>query len=190
MLPRFVRRDIERPSLRQLAAAAGVTVPTLEHYFGRRPDVIAALLDEYRRRGENRLQIVSQPNGPFADSMREFAYGMVFGMKAGGQVRLGDVFAVSLAEGLADPDLAPLALQYIVDPAINSLITRLDAHVAKGEMIETNTRAAALMLISPMLLSVLHQDQLGGCETNPADLGAIADQISAAFVRAYARADQ
>src|SRR5690348_12324286 len=44
MLPRFARLDLERPSLRQLAAAAEVTAPTLQHYFGDRTGVIAALL--------------------------------------------------------------------------------------------------------------------------------------------------
>jgi hypothetical protein len=31
MLPRFARLDLERPSLRQLAVAAEVTAPTLQH---------------------------------------------------------------------------------------------------------------------------------------------------------------
>src|SRR6185312_2633328 len=43
MLPRFARLDLERPSLRQLAAAAEVTAPTLQHYFGDRTGVVAAL---------------------------------------------------------------------------------------------------------------------------------------------------
>src|SRR4051794_11868228 len=71
MLPRFARLDLERPSLRQLAAAADVTAPTLQHYFGDRTGVVAALLQEYRRRGEARLELVSKANGAFAPSMRD-----------------------------------------------------------------------------------------------------------------------
>lgn len=185
MLPRFVRRDLERPSMRQLAAAANVTVPTLEHYFGRRIDVVTALLDEYRKRGEARLRMVASAEGDFESSMQAFAHGLVFGMQAGGAVRLGDVIAVSLAEGLADPRLGAPALNSIIDPAIDALRERLDHHVANGEMIATNTRAAALMMISPLLMAVLHQDQLGGCNTNPLPLQWLAKEVSASFVRSY-----
>jgi AcrR family transcriptional regulator len=186
MLPRFARLDVERPSLRQLAAAAEVTAPTLQHYFGDRTGVVAALLEEYRRRGETRLGLVSKASGPFESSMREFAHGFVFGLQAGAQVRLGDVLAASLCEGLADPRVSPLALTHIIDPAVDALTARLDEHAGRGEMTETDTRAAALMLLSPLLLAVLHQDQMNGRERRVIELAALADEVSSAFVRAYA----
>jgi AcrR family transcriptional regulator len=186
MLPRFARLDLERPSLRQLAAAAEVTAPTLQHYFGDRTGVVAALLEEYRNRGATRLGMVSKANGPFAQSMREFATGLVFGMQAKGAVRLGDVMAASLCEGLADPQISPLALDNIIDPAVDALVARLEEHAARGEIIEADLRAAALMLLSPLLLAVLHQDQMNGCESRHIELGGLAEQVSAAFVRAYA----
>jgi AcrR family transcriptional regulator len=186
MLPRFARLDLERPSLRQLAAAADVTAPTLQHYFGDRTGVVEALLAEYRRRGENRLAIVSTPTGAFAESMREFAHGFVFGMQAGAAVRLGDVLAASLCEGLADRQVSPLALRHIIDPAVDALTARLSEHARRGEMIEADVRAAALMLISPLLLAVLHQDQMNGREMRCIELTGLAEEISTAFVRAYA----
>jgi len=187
MLPRFARLDVERPSLRQLAAAAEVTAPTLQHYFGDRTGVVAALLEEYRRRGETRLGRVSRPSGPFADSMREFAQGFVFGLQAGAAVRLGDVLAASLCEGLADPQVSPLALIHIIDPAVDALTARLGEHAALGEMRPAaDLRAAALMLLSPLLLAVLHQDQMNGREMRHIELVGLAEELSAAFVRAYA----
>jgi AcrR family transcriptional regulator len=186
MLPRFARLDIERPSLRQLAAAADVTAPTLQHYFRDRTGVVAALLEEYRCRGAARLDTVSQANGSFAESMREFAQSLVFGMQARGAVRLGDVMAASLCEGLADPQISPLALDHIIDPALDALVVRLQAHAARGEVIEADLRAAALMLLSPLFLAVLHQDQMNGCESRHIELGALAEHVSSAFVRAYA----
>ena len=186
MLPRFARLDLERPSLRQLAAAAEVTAPTLQHYFGDRTGVIAALLEEYRRRGEQRLALVSKPTGAFDASVREFAHGLVFGMQAGSAARLGDVMAASLCEGLADPQVSPLALAHIIDPAVDALVTRLDVHAARGEMIDTDRHAAALMLLSPLLLAVLHQDQMKGSASRHIELSGLADTLSAAFVRAYA----
>src|SRR5262249_52863731 len=149
----------------QLAAAADVTAPTLQHYFGDRTGVVAALLEEYRQRGESRLAKVSRPHGPFADSIREFAHSFVFGMQAGHPVRPGDVLAASLCEGLADPLVSPLALGHIIDPAVDALTARLAEHAARGEMVADDLRGAALMLVSPLLLAVLHQDQMNGRES-------------------------
>lgn len=185
MLPRFACLDQERPSLRQLAAAADVTAPTLQHYFGDRTGVVGALLEEYRRRGEARLGRASQANGDFADSMRDFAHALVLGMQATSAVRLGDVMAASLCEGLGDPHVSPLALTYIIDPAVDALVTRLEQHAARGEMIQADLRAAALMLLSPLLLAVLHQDQMKGRDSRRIELHGLADEVSAAFVRAY-----
>lgn len=188
MLPRFASRDLERPSLRQLAVAAEVTAPTLQHYFGDRTGVVAALLEEYNRRGRTRLGMVSKANGAFDASMREFAHGFVAGLQAGARVRLGDVMAAALCEGLADPQVSPLALAHILDPAVDALAARLQEHVARGEMIVADVRAAALMLLSPLLLAVLHQDQMKGRDSRRLELGDLAEQVSAAFVRAYAAA--
>lgn len=185
MLPRFARLDLERPSLRQLAAAAEVTAPTLQHYFGDRTGVVAALLEEYRRRGDARLAMVSRANGDFAGSIREFAHGFVFGMQARSAVRLGDVMAASLCEGLADPQVSPHALAYVVDPAVDALVARLQEHVDRGDMIATDLRAAALMLLSPLLVAVLHQDQMNGRQSRCIELAELAEQVSTAFVRAY-----
>jgi len=185
MLPRFARLDLERPSLRQLAAAAEVTAPTLQHYFGDRIGVVAALLEEYRRRGEPRLEMVSRARGDFPQSMRDFALSLVGGMQAQAHVRLGDVMAASLCEGLADPQISQLALHHIIDPAVEALVVRLEEHAGRGEMIQTDLRAAALMLLSPLLLGVLHQDQMRGRERRCIELTDLAEQLSAAFVRAY-----
>jgi AcrR family transcriptional regulator len=186
MLPRFARLDLERPSLRQLAAAAEVTAPTLQHYFGDRTGVVAALLEEYRHRGEERLGFVALASGGFAQSMREFAHSFIFGMRAGSGVRLGDMLAASLCEGIADPGVSPYALTHIIDPAVDALTARLAVHAERGEMVGTDLRAAALMLLSPLMVAVLHQDQMQGRISRHMELDALADEVSAAFVRAYA----
>lgn len=189
LLPRFVDRVNGRPSFRQFAAAAGVTMPTLRHYFGDRSDVVAALLEEYRRLGEHRLELVAQPVGDFESSIQDFAQQLVAGMQAPrGLVRLGDVFAASLAEGLADPEISPFALRYIVDPATEALERRLQAHIARGEMRETaDLKAAALTLLAPIVLAVLHQDQMEGAGQHPIALPELACEVAQAFVRAYRR---
>lgn len=188
MMMRVLRRETARPSLRQLAEAAGVTAPTLRHYFGSsRAEVIAAILEEFLKMGQARLASAAMTSAPFAESIHEFALSLVRGMRHAGPVRLGDAFAVGLAEGLLDPAIGPSALRFMVDPAQQALQRRLDEHVARGEMIEADTRAASLMLLSPILIAALHQDQMGGSACNPLDLEAAVAGICDAFIRAYSR---
>jgi AcrR family transcriptional regulator len=181
-----MRREVARPSLRDLAKSAGVTVPTLHHYFGARPQVIDAILEERLRLGREGLAEQAKSDLPFDASVRAFAADLLKSLKAEHDVRLGDVFAVSLAEGLVDSEISPSTLKHIVDPTISTLEERLRGHMAKGEMIQADARAAALMLLSPLLMASLHQDQLNGACVNPMALDALAEEVASAFVRAFA----
>jgi len=181
----MVSRDGGRASLRELAAAAEVSVPTLRHYFGDRGQVIDAVLAEALRRGRPGLEAQRAGDRPFEMSIRDYARDLVIALTAPKTVRLGDLFAVSLAEGFLDPRLGPSALTHIVDPTVAALEARLAVHVAREEMIETDLRAASLVLISPLLLGCLHQHQLGGDTASPLGLEALLDDVVAAFVRAY-----
>lgn len=183
---RMMRREIARPSLRDLAAAAQVSVPTLRHYFGQRAEVVAAVLAEYHRAGRGRLDFIRVTEMAFADSIIDIARRIVraFG-EARQDIRLGDVFAVGLAEGLLDGDIAPSVLEHLIDPTVEALKARLDLHVARGEMIATDTRVAAMMLVSPLLVANLHQDQLCGAAATPLALSDMADEVSAGFIRGY-----
>lgn len=186
---RMMRRETARPSFRQLAEAGDVSVPTLRHYFGDRPALIGAILENYLETGRRGLDAVAEPTGGLETSIRDYCAALLAAMRAPREVKLGDVFAVSIAEGLLDADIGPATLRHIIDPSVEVLRKRLDAHVARGDMIETDTRAAALFLISPLLLAILHQDHLGGQETSPVDLPKAFDSICAAFLRAYAAPD-
>ncbi|WP_374471126.1 TetR/AcrR family transcriptional regulator [Phenylobacterium sp.] len=185
MTRRIMRREVARPSLRQLAEAAGVTVPTLRHYFGGRAEVMTAILEAYRQAGGRRLEMLATPEVPFEESIRQFAFSLLMAVQMPREVKLGDVFAVSIAEGLLDEKIGPAALEHIVDPSVDVLQARLRHHIARGEMIEADTRAAALMLLSPLLLAILHQQHMGGATCNPADLPKMTEELCAAFIRAY-----
>lgn len=186
MSVRMMRREVVRPSLRDLAAAAEVTVPTLRHYFGGRPEVVDAVLAECLRLGRDGLDAQSRSDQPFAASIHDYARALVRALSAPREVRLGDIFAVSLAEGLLDAQVSGPALQHILDPTLETLEKRLRIHVERGEMIDADVRSAALMLLSPLLLASLHQDQLEGARHRPLSLDTLADTLSDAFVRAYA----
>ena len=55
----------------------------------------------------------------------------------------------------------------------------------RGDMIETDARTAALMLVTPLLVASLHQDQLNGSVLRPLSTDQLARDLSGAFVRAY-----
>ena len=182
----MVRRDGARPSLRELAGAAGVSVPTLRHYFGDRSQTIDAVLAECLRRGRPGLDAQRSSDKPFAQSIADYAADLVLALTAPKTVRLGDVFAISLAEGFLDPSLGSATLTHILDPTIEALRVRLAEHVQRGEMIATDLRAAAMVLVSPLLMACLHQQQLRGHVTSPLEMPRLVEDVVAAFVRAYA----
>ena len=131
--------------------------------------------------------MVARATESFAGSVHQYARTLIQAVQASRRVRLGDVFAVSLAEGLLDAEIGPVSLRYILDPSIDVLQRRLEHHVARGEMIKCDTRAAALMLLSPLLLALLHQHQMGGRICSPVNLESLSEQICDAFLRAYTR---
>jgi AcrR family transcriptional regulator len=189
MTHHMMRRESPRPSLRELAAAARVSVPTLRHYFGARPQVIDAIFEECLRLGRRGLDEQSRSDRPFADSILDYSRALIGALAAERDVRLGDLFAVSLGEGLIDRGVGRSTLRHIIDPTVATLETRLRTHVDRGEMIDTDLRDAALMLVSPLLLASLHQEQMGGAAESPIRLDDMVEMVSAAFVRAFGRSD-
>lgn len=181
---RLMQRGSTRPSLRQLAEAAEVTVPTLRHYFGTRPEIIRAVFQAYREFGEPHLQRESRPTGPLRKSVRDYLTSLAGALMERG---VGEIFAVGLLEGLLDDELGPESLTCIIDPSVDALAARLGEHQARGEMIDAHARNAALILIGPVLLACQHQKQLFGAQDHPLDLGRLIDDVTEAFVRAYGR---
>lgn len=51
------RATIGQASLRELAASAGVSVPTLPHDFGTRDDIVAAVMTDSRKAGQVHLEV-------------------------------------------------------------------------------------------------------------------------------------
>ncbi len=168
-------------SLRGLADAAGVTVPTLRHYFGTREGVFAAVFADCRAGGQRELDTSAAPSGPFARSVADLLDHVVGGFRHGGLVEL---HAVGLREGFADRRVAGAYLADVLEPTLAAAAARLDAHIARGDMRPTDARHAALGLVGPVLLLFLHQHALGGSASHPAD----ADRFIADHVRAFVAA--
>lgn len=168
-------------SWRELAAAAGVSLSTLSHYFGKRDDVVRAVMEAELVKGAEPLTIMATPSGPFAMSIRDAVLHLVAGLSWGG---LSRSYATGLVQSLRHPTLGPAFLGLSLEPTLQAVETRLQAHIDRGEM-HGNARTGAIMLISPLLVAFLHQNELGGQTTRPLDLDSFAEALSVAFVRAH-----
>ncbi len=181
---RLARAGGKRPSFAEMAAAAGVSLATLRHYFGDRDGAVAAVLALHAPLGEPHLATLRQPAGMFAASIRAAAEHIAAGLA---EPIVAELHAVGLAEGLDHVATGPAYLRALLEPMIQAVEARLDAHVASGQMQKADTRVAALGLMAPLMLAHLHQDWLGGSALRPLDGRAHRDAHVAAFVRAYQR---
>ena len=175
------------PSLRELAAATGVAVPTLRHYFGDREGIVRAVMEDELAGGAapgGPLEVAATPSGTFAESVHALMRHADGGFVHGG---LTEAHGVGLAQGLTSAMLGPDYLRLALDPTIDAFAARLRAHQEAGEMRRNvDARAAAVQLLAPLVVARLHQDRLGGRASNPLDVEAMLDQQAEAFVRGYA----
>lgn len=170
-------------SWRELAAAAGVGLSTMTHYFGKRDDVIRAVLEQERMHDAMQLERLAQSDGDFATSLADAADELVMHLNQRG----GASLTIGLINGLAHPELGPATLDNILEPWLGALEQRLALHAERGEMARVQPRHAALAFAAPIIFAHLHQEQLGGKERRPLDQHALAATHVAAFIRAYGR---
>jgi AcrR family transcriptional regulator len=171
------------PSFRELALAAGVSVATLRHYFGTRDALIKAVFEVSRAGGEPHLSRTRAPvTGDLAASLNQFLERVVTGWTQG---QVGLLHRIGLAEGLRNPGAGLDYLVDILEPTLQALERRLEAHIAAGDMAAGDTRHAALMLLSPIVLALLHQHDLGGTRCRPLAVPALIGEHVRVFVRAY-----
>jgi AcrR family transcriptional regulator len=175
--------DVHRASLRELAIAANVSVPTLRHYFTSREGVMEAVMTRIAERGAPYVSYVAAASGNFADSVRGYLHLSRAGMEHGGFAR---AHAFGIIEGSAESRLGAAYLKTLLDPSLDALAARLDHHVANGEMRSCDTRAAAMQLFAPLLTVMLHQQVLGGDKQSPIDLSAFLDTLAEGFIAAHA----
>lgn len=178
---RLAQPGADRASFRDLAAACDVSVPTLRHYFPRREDLLMAVMAQNLADGEVHLAHMRVPEGTFAASVRQALGYIAFGFVHG----VGEMHTVGLTEGLGHAEIGPAFVDLVLEPSIAAVRARLDVHVARGEMRAVNTTHAALALLSPVILLMLHQRELGGIDRHPADVDSFLDDHAAAFVRGY-----
>lgn len=179
---RLSRTDETQPSMRQLAEAAGVSLPTLRHYFGSRQDLVAAVFGQLAEEGRPHVARAATPTGAFEESIRAWTDDAFFGLT---RTSLGDMLATGLVESLHNTALGPAFLEQVLEPTLEAIAARLAQHQAAGEMRPCEPRHAALILLAPLLLACHHQRQLGGAKPYPMDLAAFAQEHARAFVRGF-----
>jgi AcrR family transcriptional regulator len=171
-----------RPSFREIAAAAGISVPTLRHYFKDRDGVLEAFLD-WQGRESARFRPLAMTDEPFARSIRRLLSGASFGLADMNRI---STHVVGLTEGLHNGRVGPSYLQATLEPLLASVEQRLTLHVARGEMRAVDLRHAAVSLIAPLLLAILHQRELGGSTVRRLEIERFIEDHADGFVRAHA----
>jgi AcrR family transcriptional regulator len=180
---RLAEPDGARASFRDMAAAAGVSVATLRHYFGTREGVLSAIFEQSHEAGSRYLlEVAAGPIGPLRESLAHVLARIGEGFRAG---MLDKLHAVGLSAGMMDPAIGPAYLRWILEPTIESLEARLARHLARGELRPGDLRNMALSLLAPPLVALLHQEALGGTGTRPLSYDAFCADHLEGFVRAY-----
>jgi len=173
------------PSLLRMSDYAGVSVPTLRHYFGDRHDLIDAMLTEAAHITWRSMEPLRRPTLTFHASILEYSRALVDELLAVKAFAFGDVLIKSLGEGLLDARISASAREHVLEPALDVLGERLQHHIARKEMIATDTQAAAIFLCAPLILGFLHQRPLHGATDRPMSLSALADLTAGSFVRTF-----
>ncbi|UUL84053.1 hypothetical protein [Sphingomonas qomolangmaensis] len=153
----------------------------MSHYFGRRDDVVRAVMEDDLRQGAEPLATLARPTGPFSTSIADAVSHVATGLRHG----VGTMFSVGLTEGLRHAELGPVFLGSALEPTLAAIEARLTAHINAGDMRAVDPRGPAIALVSPLLIAFLHQHELGGSDVRPLDLDALCQEHTAAFVRAW-----
>jgi AcrR family transcriptional regulator len=170
-------------SFRALAAAAGASASVIQHYFGGLDGLVVAALAAVGAEGAPYLRVVADP-GPLdlPSSLRRCLGFLREGWLAG----VGRLHAAGLVRGLGHASFGPAYVQHMLEPTLAAYEARLGVHQARGELRpDADLRLAALGLLSPALLALLHQEELSGRACRPLDVEAFLDGHVEAFVRAW-----
>ena len=181
---RLLTPDGAQTSFRELAEVAGVSVATLRHYFGSREALLAEMMEDMHRRGlPHLLSVAAAPQGPVRESLQWFLRSFLKGWREGG---VGAVHAFGLTAGVGHETLGPVYVRELLEPTLQAAEARLARHIADGELRRCDVRHAALELVCPVVLGLLHQVQLSGASCRPLDVERFLEDHLDTFLRGHA----
>jgi len=175
-------------SLRDMAREAEVSIPTLKHYFGDREGAVAEALRTAREGAEPHLQRTADPGRRgLKNSLETLAQELAVAWSVFG---VGPMFAAGMVAGMFDGKTGPAYLDGVLEPTVLAIEARLRVHARRGEAAldpddEHAVRTAALAFVSPLLVALLHQNQLFGRSCRPLDLDRFIATHVDGFVRAW-----
>lgn len=191
MLPVVVGNDAV--SLKRLAAAADVSVPTLRHYFDDRGGAVAAAMEVLAHQaaphvGRLRTTEGTSPQVTLVSAMQQFVAGWRdFGVGHA----VTRCLSLGLLEDVADgdstgPQVGPAVVNFVLEPTIDGLEGLLQRLQREGHLdADVDIRLAALALLSPVLVALLHQDGLDGDRCRPLEVGSFIEAHVERFLRGY-----
>jgi AcrR family transcriptional regulator len=184
VLERLKEPDGPQASFREFARSADVTPPTLRHYFDNRDGAIRAALELALEDGKPYLEMTSEAEfGDVREALPSLVRFIVVGWRDFG---VGAIHRAGIASGLNHGPLGPAYVNLILEPFLKALEERLQLHIARGELREMDVRQGALILIGPIVLGLLHQDELGGASCRELDVDELVQTTVDAFLRAWA----
>ncbi len=166
LLDHLLSSDRADASFRGLAAAAGVTRPTLTHYFGDHHGCLDAALRLAAERGRRWAGMVADgfpgsPDVAVSQMLKLFARGWPMG--------LGSLHRLGLIWGMGDAELGQTYVREILLVSLGSFEGRITRWAEEGEIEVDDPRAATLSLVTPVVFVLLMQHQLGGQQARPLD---------------------
>ncbi len=163
-------------SFRSLAAASGLNTGTVRHYFGDAAGLIREVLKQLHSNAEPFLRKAKQDVPADAhEACLQFLMSVVFAWRQG----LGAIHQLGMLYGLSNKDFGPSYLELVLEPTLATAEVRFASLVERGVILPTDVRAAALSLVAPVVLALMHQDAFGGGAVHPLDVVAFAKQHAA-----------
>lgn len=171
VLARLSEPDGPRASFREFARACDVTPPTLRHYFGDWDGAVEAALVVSRGDGEEYLEMTRAAE--LGDAATALATLLNMTVMAWQRFGVGEVMRAGLEVGLGHERLGPSYIDEMLEPMLQAFEVRIALHIERGELREVDPRYAALALLSPIIMALLHQRELGGAGCRPLDVEAL-----------------
>ncbi|HCH62312.1 MAG TPA: hypothetical protein DFR83_05875 [Deltaproteobacteria bacterium] len=170
-------------SLRAMAERTAVSRPTLRHYFGSREGAVNAALATAACIGRpHQERLAELPIDDARTTLTDALRLLVMGWR---DLGVGRIHEVGLKTGLEDERTARTYVSDILEPLLQA-VERLLVRLVNAERLSPlDTRQGALMLVSPVVMALLHQDGLGGGGIRPLGIESMVDTIVDAFCRAH-----
>jgi AcrR family transcriptional regulator len=169
-----------------MAERAGVSRPTMAHYFGDRNGAVQAALSAAAHDGRRFHGLIVSMNTDHPEHTLSLLLTLIIaGWRDHG---VGNLHGVGIQAGLADTETAHCYLGEILDPLTESVQHLLERMIQEGHLRHAQPRQGALQLLGPVVVALLHQNGLKGRLTAPLDEEALARETARGFLAAYGTA--